>query len=321
MFGRKRLSAKDVRSSRFGVPLITEEDPQNVVSEQFRVLRANIDFAAASVKKFQTVLFTSSEMSDGKSTVAQNLAVTWAQAGKSVLLVDADLRRPTVHRTFGADNTRGLTTILAMNDQPADVIHNTGINGLYVLTSGPMPPNPSELLGSPKMVQLVEWMRNEFDMIVIDSTPLILVPDAQALLPRTDGVVLVATLGKTKKRSLSSAVHILRLSKAKILGLVSRSEERPEKSYGYKYGYGYGYKSTNQMTTDQVAQARQRVHSHSNYQRAAFKSVNAKALQKENLLNNPLEIDEKKGKVTDTSAPGRSSYWQAGGYTKTEGKS
>ncbi|KGO22306.1 hypothetical protein Q757_09275, partial [Oenococcus alcoholitolerans] len=197
MFGRKRKSLKNNQSARFGVPLVTKDDPQNVVSEQFRVLRANIDFASAAIKNFKTVLFTSSEMSDGKSTTAQNLAVAWAQAGKSVLLVDADLRRPTIDKTFGIDNSRGLTTILAMGDQPADMIVQTEVQGLFVLASGPLPPNPSELLGSAKMIQLIDWMKAQFDLVVIDSTPLLMVPDAQSLLPRTDGVVLVAALGKT----------------------------------------------------------------------------------------------------------------------------
>ncbi|WP_143812061.1 CpsD/CapB family tyrosine-protein kinase, partial [Oenococcus oeni] len=170
---------------------------------QFRVLRANIDFAAASLKNFKTVLFTSAEMSDGKSTAAQNLAVTWAQTGKRILLLDADFRRPSLHKTFNISNEHGLTTVLAMHEQPASVIHSTEVPNLYVMTSGPMPPNPSELLASDKMLRVVSWMREQFDMIVIDSTPLLLVPDAQALIPRADGIVLVAMLGKTKRRSMA----------------------------------------------------------------------------------------------------------------------
>ncbi len=256
MFSKKnpqKLSANDLRSSRYGVPLVTVQDPQNVVAEQFRVLRANIDFAAASLKNFKTVLFTSAEMSDGKSTAAQNLAITWAQTGKRVLLLDADFRRPTLHKTFAIPNEHGLTTVLAMHEQPASVIHSTEIPNLYVMTSGPMPPNPSELLASDKMLRVVSWMREQFDMVVIDSTPLLLVTDAQALIPRADGVVLVAMLNKTKRRSMATAAHILKLAKANVLGVVSRDQRRADKGYGY--GYGYGYTSTNVMKTNDASKA------------------------------------------------------------------
>ncbi|WP_239645545.1 CpsD/CapB family tyrosine-protein kinase [Oenococcus oeni] len=259
MFSKKnpqKLSANDLRSSRYGVPLVTVQDPQNVVAEQFRVLRANIDFAAASLKNFKTVLFTSAEMSDGKSTTAQNLAITWAQTGKRVLLLDADFRRPTLHKTFAVPNEHGLTTVLAMHEQPASVIHSTEIPNLYVMTSGPMPPNPSELLASDKMLRVVSWMREQFDMVVIDSTPLLLVTDAQALIPRADGVVLVAMLDKTKRRSMATAAHILKLAKANVLGVVSRDQRRADKGYGY--GYGYGYTSTNVMKTNDASKASSR---------------------------------------------------------------
>ncbi|SYW09679.1 polysaccharide biosynthesis tyrosine autokinase [Oenococcus oeni] len=254
MFSKKnpqKLSTNDLRFSRYGVPLVTVQDPQNVVAEQFRVLRANIDFAAASLKNFKTILFTSAEMSDGKSTAAQNLAVTWAQTGKRILLLDADFRRPTLHKTFAIPNEHGLTTVLAMHQQPASVIHSTEIPNLYVMTSGPMPPNSSELLASDKMVKVISWMKEQFDMVVIDSTPLLLVPDAQALIPRTDGIVLVATLGKTRRRSMATAAHILKLAKANVLGVVSRDPRRADKGYGY--GYGHGYTSTNIMKTDDTS--------------------------------------------------------------------
>ncbi|MHA5180930.1 CpsD/CapB family tyrosine-protein kinase [Oenococcus oeni] len=254
MFSKKnpqKLSANDLRPSRYGVPLITVQDPQDVVAERFRVLRANIDFAAASLKNFKTVLFTSAEMSDGKSTVAQNLAVAWAQNGKRVLLLDADFRRPTVHKTFAISNERGLTTVLAMHDQPASLIHSTEVPNLYVMASGPMPPNPSELLSSDKMLKVINWMKEQFEMVVIDSTPLLLVPDSQALIPRSDGIVLTAMLGKTKRKSMASAAHILKLAKANVLGVVSRDPHRADKGYGYSYRYGYA--STNMMKTDDVS--------------------------------------------------------------------
>lgn len=109
-----------------------------------------------------------------------------------------------------------------MIDQPASVISSTEVPNLYVMTAGPMPPNPSELLASDKMLKVVSWMKEQFEMVVIDSTPLLLVPDAQALIPRADGIVLVAMLGKTKRKSMASAAHILKLAKANVLGVISR---------------------------------------------------------------------------------------------------
>ncbi|MHA5186135.1 polysaccharide biosynthesis tyrosine autokinase [Oenococcus oeni] len=319
MFSKKnpqKLSANDLRSSRYGVPLVTVQDPQNVVAEQFRVLRANIDFAAASLKNFKTVLFTSAEMSDGKSTAAQNLAVTWAQTGKRILLLDADFRRPSLHKTFNISNEHGLTTVLAMHEQPASVIHSTEVPNLYVMTSGPMPPNPSELLASDKMLRVVSWMREQFDMIVIDSTPLLLVPDAQALIPRADGIVLVAMLGKTKRRSMATAAHILKLAKANVLGVVSRDQRRADKGYGY--GYGYGYTSTNVMKTDDTRKT------------SSSKSVSAKRMTDSSKVERKVPSDAKKETVHSTAAtekrtaatasktsPTPKSSWSSFSYTST----
>ncbi len=127
-----------------GVRLITAYQPKHTISEQLRTVRTNIEFAGAALDELKVVMFTSPEMSDGKSTVAANVAVTWAQAGKKVLLVDADMRRPTVHLTFNSANTQGLSTILAGNKLPEEVITDSFVDNLAVLTAGPVPPNPSD---------------------------------------------------------------------------------------------------------------------------------------------------------------------------------
>lgn len=237
----KKKHIEDTETQDNGARLVTFAEPKHVISEQFRTLRTNIEFAGAALEKLQVVMFTSAEMSDGKTTVSTNVAVTWAQAGKKVLYVDADLRRPTAHSTFDLLNTRGLTTILASDAQPKDTVQETFVPNLEVLTSGPVPPNPAELLSSHRMVALVEWMRNNYDIVVLDVPPVMAVTDAQVLVPLVDGTVLVTTFGKTLKNNLQRTVETLRISNTKILGIVERNRgSRGDAGYGYGYGYGYG---------------------------------------------------------------------------------
>jgi len=224
-----------------GVMLVTFAEPKHVVSEQFRTVRTNIEFAGAALDKCQVVMFTSSAMSEGKSTVSANVAVTWAQAGKKVLLIDADLRRPTVQATFRKLNLDGVTTVLTGKTTAEQVVEDTYVNNLSVITSGPVPPNPSELLNSKRMGQLIDWSRENFDIIVLDTPPVLAVSDVQVLVPKTDGVVVVANMGKTLKGDLRRTVEVLKLANAKILGSVERVKSKhSDMGYGYGYGYGYG---------------------------------------------------------------------------------
>jgi len=240
MFKKKKM-VSDKETQTNGARLITFTEPKHVISEQFRTLRTNIEFSGAALDKLEVIMFTSAEMSDGKTTVSANTAITWAQAGKRVLYVDADLRRPTAHATFNLLNTRGLTTILASAMQPKDIVDKSFVENLDVLTSGPIPPNPAELLNSGRMKILVEWMRENYDIVVLDVPPVMAVTDAQVLLPLVDGVVLVTVFGKTIKMNLQRTVETLRLSDTKILGIVSRVKNgQHDLGYGYGYGYGYG---------------------------------------------------------------------------------
>ncbi|MCT3178788.1 polysaccharide biosynthesis tyrosine autokinase [Lacticaseibacillus rhamnosus] len=235
----------DQETQKNGVFLVTFAEPKHVVSEQFRTVRTNIEFAGAALDKCQVIMFTSSAMSEGKSTVSANVAVTWAQAGKKVLLIDAVLRRPTVHATFRKLNLDGVTTVLTGKMKPDEVVEDTFVDNLSVITSGPIPPNPSELLNSKRMGQLLDWTREKFDIIVLDAPPVLAVSDVQVLVPRSDGVVVVANMGKTLKGDLKRTVEVLKLAKAKILGSVERVKAR-RGDKGYGYGYGYGYTTENQ---------------------------------------------------------------------------
>lgn len=232
---------EDQENQKNGVILVTFAEPKHVVSEQFRTVRTNIEFAGAALDKCQVVMFTSSAMSEGKSTVSANVAVTWAQAGKKVLLIDCDLRRPTVHATFRTLNLEGVTTVLTGKSSAHDIIEQTFVGNLDILTSGPIPPNPSELLNSQRMANLVDWARENYDIVVLDAPPVLAVSDVQVLVPKTDGVVVVAKMGKTLKGDLRRTIEVLKLAKAKLLGCVERvNVKRGDRGYGYGYGYGYG---------------------------------------------------------------------------------
>ncbi|EPC17562.1 CpsD/CapB family tyrosine-protein kinase [Lacticaseibacillus paracasei] len=232
---------EDQETQKNGVILVTFAEPKHVVSEQFRTVRTNIEFAGAALEQCQVVMFTSSAMSEGKSTVSANVAVTWAQAGKKVLLIDADLRRPTIHATFRTLNLEGVTTVLTGKDAVGDIIEHTFVNNLDILTSGPIPPNPSELLNSKRMANILDWARENYDIIVLDAPPVLAVSDVQVLVPKTDGVIVVAKMGKTLKGDLRRTVEVLKLAKAQILGCVERVKaKRGDRGYGYGYGYGYG---------------------------------------------------------------------------------
>ncbi|MDV2626983.1 CpsD/CapB family tyrosine-protein kinase [Lacticaseibacillus rhamnosus] len=238
ILGRNKI---DDETQKNGVMLVTFAEPKHAVSEQLRTVKTNIEFAGAALDRCQVIMFTSSAMSEGKSTVAANVAVTWAQAGKKVLLVDADLRRPTVHATFRTLNIDGVTTILTGKTTAQEVVEETFVDNLSILTSGPIPPNPAKLLNSKRMGELIDWAREKFDIVVLDAPPVLAVSDVQVLVPKTDGVVVIANMGKTLKSDLKRTVEVLKLADAKVLGAVERIKaKRGDKGYGYGYGYGYG---------------------------------------------------------------------------------
>lgn len=189
-------------------------------------------------------MFTSLAMSEGKSTVLANVAVTWAEAGKKVLLIDADLRRPTVHATLVTLNLDGETTVLTGKEKPDDEFEETFEYNMSKITSGPVPPNPLELLKLKRMAGLQQWAREKYDIIVQYAPPVLAVLDVQVLVPKTDGVEFVANMGKTLKGDLKRTVEGLKQSNAKSFGREQRVKAKHgDRGYGYGYGYGYGNES------------------------------------------------------------------------------
>ncbi len=227
-----------------GAKLITVAHPKSPISEQFRTIRTNINFMAID-KPIKTLAMTSANVSEGKSTVTDNVAVVWAQTGQRVLLIDADLRRPTLHTTFNKSNQEGLTTILTSGTNSIDlrqIVQPSGVENLDILTSGPVPPNPAELLNSQRMKTLIESVKSVYDMVIIDVPPMLEVTDTQVLSHYLDAIVLVVKQGQTQKLAVKRAVELLNLAHANLLGYVM-NDVNTDGDAGYGYGYGYGYGS------------------------------------------------------------------------------
>ena len=220
-----------------GAQLITAVHPKSPISEQFRTLRTNINFMAID-HPIKTLALTSANVSEGKSTVTDNLAIVWAQTGQKVLLVDADLRRSTLHRTFNLDNREGLTTILTSHARTVDlnkIIQQSGIDNLSLLPSGPTPPNPAELLNSQRMKDFLKAARERYDMVIVDVPPMLEVTDTQVISHDLDAVVLVVKQGQTQKLGAKRAVELLKMAHANLLGYVMN-----DITSGGNAGYGYG---------------------------------------------------------------------------------
>ena len=223
--------------------LITITQPRSPVAEAFRSLRTNIQFASVD-HPLQTIIVTSALPSEGKSTVAANLAIALAQSGKSVVLLEADLRRPSVHRYLKVPNRLGLSAMFVQPQVYLDGnLQGTRVPNLRVLTSGDLPPNPSELLGSERMYTIMRQVKEQADMLVLDTPPVMAVTDAVVLAPRVDGVLLVVKPGNTKHSALQTAIEQLNRVGANVLGVVFNGVQL--KGYRYRYYsssyYYYGY--------------------------------------------------------------------------------
>lgn len=220
--------------------LVPLEHPKSPAAEAYRTVRSNLKFTA--LREFpKALLITSAGAGEGKTVTACNLAVVLAQAGHKVLLVDTDLRRPAMHRVFETDNTVGITSYLVGDRAFEEVVQRTETPNLFVVTSGPLPPNPSELLEMERMGEFLQEAKEFADVVLLDSPPAIVVTDAIVLAPRVDGVLLVAEFGRVTREALRQVRHLLDTAQARIVGVVLNKLKAEQGGYYYYYYYYYYY--------------------------------------------------------------------------------
>ena len=216
------------------INLIAHTNRKSPISEAYRTLRTNIQFSSID-KKVKTMAVTSSGPSEGKTTTITNLAETFAQAGNRVIIVDADLRRPRVHKIYGLEASEGLTNVLAGQKDLKQVIRISE-SDVHIITSGPIPPNPSELLGSQKMQELIQVLEEHYDIVLFDAPPVNAVTDAAILSTLVDGIIFVVASGRTEIENGKHAMKSLEAVNANVLGVVMTMIPVSKKGY---YGYSY----------------------------------------------------------------------------------
>ncbi|MCB8944218.1 MAG: CpsD/CapB family tyrosine-protein kinase [Ardenticatenaceae bacterium] len=212
--------------------LVTLTDPRSPVSEAYRTLRTNLSFYSLD-HPIRTLVVTSAAPGEGKSTTVANLAVTMAQSGRRTILVDCDLRRPSLHTLFNVSEQPGLTNMVL--DETEAPLQKTGVENLWLLASGTKPPNPADLLGTQKVDKVIEQLTAQADIVLFDAPPVIAVTDAAVLGAKVDGVLLVISAGKTRREHAERAKELLEKAKVRIVG-VTLTNAPKDSSLGNYYG-------------------------------------------------------------------------------------
>lgn len=261
LFGKKtdQVNERQLRLKQSQESILNRKTPF-AVQEAYRTARTNIIFSlAGSEDKCKKLCITSANAGEGKTTTTLNLAITFAQIGSKVLLIDCDLRKPRIHQYLGVVKTDGLTTVLSKQKEFEDVVYHNLRPGLDCLTSGSIPPNPAELLASDSMKNLLRKLEGMYDYILLDTPPVTVVTDAVALSNSVSGVMIVVREGYTNHESIEQALKLLKIANAKVLGFFVNDIDvvgmnygsyrgaygksyRYKYKYGYRYNYRYGYK-------------------------------------------------------------------------------
>lgn len=220
--------------------IITHLAPKSPISEAFRNMRTNVLFSDIDNER-KVLAITSSGGSEGKSTILANYGVTLCQSGKRVLIIDCDLRKPQVHRRFDLDNATGLTNLLLKEIKTVDAFRRTEVTNLFAITAGPIPPNPSEILASRRMAEIVEELKLHFDYILLDTPPLGMVTDAAVLNPVVDGYIILASLGTVHRDGLLNVLDTFEKINAHVVGIVANKVPVSKRfsKYGYYSAYAY----------------------------------------------------------------------------------
>lgn len=206
------------------------QNPDSPISEAFRSLRFNLE--SVQDHDLKTITITSAGRGEGKTTTALNLAVASAQTGRKVLLLDADLRNPSIHLSFGMDNTKGLTNFLTGQSSAREIIRDAYLDNLSIITSGPILPNPADLLASKALSSLLTELKRDYELIIIDAPSILLLTDAKIIAAKSDGVLLVVRHGKVKQNTAKRVKEELILTKSKLIGVVlNRMNNRDAESY------------------------------------------------------------------------------------------
>ena len=212
---------------------VMEKAPKSIDAEAYRSSRSNIEYSSFD-DEYRVIVVTSSVPGEGKSTTSGNLAIALAQSGNSVLLVDCDMRKPSIHKMFKISNAAGTAELLLRKKLFEEVANNYNEN-LTIITAGKIPPNPSEMLASRAMTAFIKEMKDEFKYIILDTPPLQAVTDAQVLSTKADGVLLVVKAGSTKKELVLNSVDLIKKVHGKVIGTVLNGVENKKNNY-YYYG-------------------------------------------------------------------------------------
>ena len=213
---------------------VVERKPKSIGAEAYRTLRTNIQYSSFD-GKYKVIVVSSAEPGEGKSTTSGNLALALAQGGNKVLLMDCDMRKPSIHKSFKISNIAGLSDLL-LNINTTEEVMNKFNDNLTIIPSGSIPPNPSEMLDSKSMELFLQEMRGKFDYIIIDTPPLQAVTDAQILSAKVDGTLLVVKADKTKRDSVKNAVNLIKTVNGTVIGTVLNSVDKSKNKYYYYYG-------------------------------------------------------------------------------------